>query len=78
MTNTPQKASEPKAPALVEVLLERPYAPTLIENEEGELAPQGEIKIKQPAGTVVKLPKAEAERALKLKIATVTDNTFAG
>jgi hypothetical protein len=62
---------------LVEVELTRPYVPKFIENDMGELVRQGEIKAKLPVGTVLKLPKDEATRALNLHIATATPNTFA-
>lgn len=61
---------------LMEVLLLKTYAPVHIENDMGEMVPQGEIKQKIAAGSTVRLPKTEAARALKLGIAQVTENTF--
>lgn len=61
---------------LMEVLLLRNYAPVHIENDDGEMVKQGEIKQKLLAGATPRLPKTEAARALKLGIAQVTENTF--
>lgn len=66
----------PAKPRLVEVVAMRPYVPTGFE-EDGEFVEQShEIKIKVPAGTVLKLPRDEANKGLKNGVLGTTDNTL--
>lgn len=60
----------------VEVHLERDYRPADEIGEDGALRDSGDVGQKIPAGTTIRLPKAEAARALKLGIARATDRTF--
>lgn len=61
---------------LLEVALLRNYAPAFIENDDGEMVRQGEITRKLPAGSLARLPKSEARKAIMRGIAQVTENTF--
>lgn len=63
--NKAQRA--PRAPRVIEVELLRKYVP------DGQ---ETEVKVAQPAGTVLSLPSEEAQRALKFGIAQITAKTF--
>lgn len=71
-TSAAEEAAAPKV-EYREVTLVRDYAPAEAQSEEdADLRKTGVIR-KVPASTVIELPRDEAKRALKLGIATVTE-----
>lgn len=65
-----------KGDRLIEVVLERKYVPQNIADEDGIMVKQSGVMKSLNKGDTVKLPQAEALRAMQAGIAKPSDNAF--
>jgi hypothetical protein len=65
-----------KKDRMIEVLTLKKYTPHNVDDGFGNQIPNTGVMQTVPVGTTLQLPEAEAQRALQLGIAQVTDNTF--